>query len=61
MTLYIGQQYPITIAYRRVFWMFVVLVFNVIRCSCHYFLDIIIFHNDFHHETCDYQWDFYGH
>ena len=39
----------------------VVLVLNVIRCSCHYFLDRILFHHDFHHDSCDYHWDFYGH
>ena len=49
------------IAYRTVFWLCVVLVLNVIRCSCHYFLDIILFHHYFHHDSCDYQWDFYGH
>ena len=27
----------------------IVLVLNVIRCSCHY-----------HHDSCDYHWDFYG-
>ena len=31
----------------------VVLVLNVIRCSCHYFLDYrILFHHDFHHDSC---------
>ena len=38
-----------------------VLVLNVIRYSCHYFLDRILFHHDFHHDSCDYHWDFYGH
>ena len=33
------------------------LVLNVIRCSCHYFLYIIIFHHDVHHASWD--WDFY--
>ena len=41
-------------------WMCVVLVLNVIRCSCHYFLDRNIFHHDFHHYSCDKHWDFYG-
>ena len=49
------------IAYRTGSWMCVVLVLNVIRCSCHYFLDKILFHHDFHHDTCDYHFDFYGH
>ena len=43
---------------RTGFWVCVVLVLNVIRCSCHYFLDIILFHHDFHHDSCDYHWDF---
>ena len=43
------------------FWVYVVLVLNVIRYSCHYFLDRILFHHDFHHDCCDYHWDFYGH
>ena len=46
------------IAYRIGFWMCVVLVLNVIRCSCHYFLDRILFHHDFHHDSCDYHCDF---
>ena len=49
------------IAYRSGFWMCVVLVLNVIRCSCHYFLDRILFHHDFHHDSYDYHWDFHGH
>ena len=48
------------IANRTVFWVYVVLVLNVIRYSCHYFLDIIIFHHDFYHESCDYHCDYYG-
>ena len=59
MTLYIGQQHPIT--YGTGFWVCVALVLNVIRCSGHYFLDRILFHHDFHHESCDYHWNFYGH
>ena len=43
------------------FWVYVVLVLNVIRYSCHYFLDRILFHHDFHHNCYDYHWDFYGH
>ena len=39
---------------------YVVLVLNVIRYSCHYFLDGILFHHDFHHDSCDYHLDFYG-
>ena len=46
------------IANRIGFWVYVVLVLNVIRYSCHYFLDRIIFHHDFHHDSCDYHWDF---
>ena len=46
------------IAFRTVFFVCVVLVLNVIRCSCHYFLDRIIFHHDFHHDSCDCHWDF---
>ena len=49
------------IANRPGFWVYVVLVLNVIRYSCHYFLDRILFHHDFHHDFCDYHWDFYGH
>ena len=56
MTLYIGQQHPIT-----GFSVHVVLVLNFIRYSCHYFLDRIPFHHDFHHDSCVYHWDFYGH
>ena len=49
------------IANRTGFWVYVVLVLNVIRCSCHYFQDRILFHHDFHHDCCDYHLDFYGH
>ena len=49
------------IANRTGFSVYVVLVLNVIRYSCHYFLDRIIFHHDFHPDSCDYHWDFYGH
>ena len=49
------------IANRTGFGVYVVLVLNVIRYSCHYFLDRIIFHHDFHHDSCDYHWDFYDH
>ena len=49
------------IANRIGFSVYVVLVLNVIRYSCHYFLDRILFHHDFHHDSCDYHWDFYGH
>ena len=47
-----------SIAYRTVFGVCVVPVLNAIRCSCHYFLDIILFHHDFHHDSCDYHWIF---
>ena len=46
------------IANRTGFPMYVVLVLIVIRYSCHYFLDRILFHHDFHHDSCDYHWDF---
>ena len=46
------------IANWTVFWVYVVLVLNIIRYSCHYFLDRILFHHDFHHDCCDYHWDF---
>ena len=46
------------IANRTGFSVYVVLVLNVIRYSCHYFLDRIIFHHDFHHDSCDYHWVF---
>ena len=59
VALYIGQQHTITV-YRTVFGVCVVLVFSVIRCSCYYFLDIILFHHDFRHDSCDYHWDLYG-
>ena len=49
------------IANRTGFWVYVVLVLNVIKYSCHYFLDRILFHHDFHHDSCNYHWDFYGH
>ena len=49
------------IAYWTGFGVCIVLVLNVIRCSYHYFLDRILFHHDFHHDSCDYHWDFYGH
>ena len=48
------------IANRTGFWVNV-LVLNVIRYSCHYFVDRILFHHDFYHDSCDYHWDFYGH
>ena len=59
MTLYIGQQHPITV-YRTVFGVCVVLVLSVISCSCYYFLDRILFHHHFHHDSFDYYWDFDG-
>ena len=49
------------IANRTGFGVYVVLMLNVIRYSCHYFLDRILFHHDFHHDSCDYHLDFYGH
>ena len=49
------------IANRTGFSVYAVLVLNVIRYSFHYFLDRILFHHDFHHDSCDYHWDFYGH
>ena len=52
MTLYICQQHPITV-YRTVL-VCVVLVLSVIRCSGYYFLDIVLFRHDFHHDNCDY-------
>ena len=60
MTLYIGQQHPITV-YRTGICVCVALVLSVIRCSSYYFLDRIIFHHDFHQDIYDYHWDFYGH
>ena len=45
-TLYIGQQLPITV-YKTGFWVCVVLVLIVIKCSCHYLLDRILFRHDF--------------
>ena len=35
-------------ANRAGFWVYFVLVLNVIRCSCHYFLYRILFHHDFY-------------
>ena len=49
------------IANRTGFSVYVVLVLNVIRYSCQYFLDRILFRHDFHHDSCDYHWGFYGH
>ena len=60
VTLYIGQQHPITV-YRTGFWVCVVLVLSVLRCSWNYFLGRILFHHDFHHDSYDYHWDVYGH
>ena len=60
MTLCIGQLHPITF-YMTILWVCVVLVLSVIRCSCYYFRDRILFHHDFNHDSCDYYWDFYGH
>ena len=57
MTLCIGQLHPTTV-YMTGFWVCVVLVLNVIRCSFYYFLDIILFHHDFYHDSCDCYWDF---
>ena len=57
VTLYIGQQHPITV-YMTGFWVCVVLVLIVIRRSCYYFLDRILFYHDFHHDSCDYHLDF---
>ena len=60
MPLYIGQQHPMTV-YRTVFRVCVGLVLSVIRCSFYYFRVRIQFHHDFHHDSCDYHRDFYGH
>ena len=60
VALYIGSQHPITV-YRTGFGVCVVLVLSVIRCFCYYSFDRILFHNDFHHNSCDYHWDFCGH
>ena len=60
MKLYIVQQHSITV-HRTVFWVCVFLVLIVIRCSCYYLLDLILFHHDYHHDSCDYQWNFYCH
>ena len=49
------------IANRTGFSVYVVLVLSVIRYSCRCFLYRILFHHDFHHDSCDYHWDFYGH
>ena len=49
------------IANRTGFSVYVVLVLNVIMYSRHYFLDRVLFHHNFHHDSCDYHWDFYGH
>ena len=46
------------IANRNGFWVYVVLVLNVIRYSCHHVLDRILFHHDLHHDYCDYHWVF---
>ena len=46
------------IANRTDFSVHVVLVLNVTRYSCHYYLNRILFHHDFHHDSCDYHWDF---
>ena len=43
-------------AYRTGFRVCVVLVLNVIRCSCHYFLDRILIHHDFHYDSYDFHW-----
>ena len=34
---------------------------NISMYSLYYFLDRVLFHYDFHHDSCDYQWDFYSH
>ena len=49
------------IANRTGFSVYVVLGLNVIRYSYHYLIHIDLFHHDFHHDRCDYHWDFYGH
>ena len=38
-----------------------VLVLTVIMYSFYYFLDRILFHHGFHHDSFDYYWDCYGH
>ena len=58
MTLCIGRLHPITV-YRTGFWVWVILILIVIRCSFCYFLDRNLFNHDFHHDNCDC--DFYGH
>ena len=50
MILYIGQLYPITV-YRTIFWVRAVLVLGAIMRSFYYFLDRILFHHDFHHDS----------
>ena len=34
---------------------------DILIYSCHFFLNGILFQHDFHHDSCDYHWDFYGH
>ena len=53
VTLCIGQLHPITF-YRNGFGVCIDLVLSVTRCSFYYFLDRILFHHDFHHDSCDY-------
>ena len=57
VTLYIGQQHSTTV-YRTGFWMCVVMVLSVIRCFCYFLFDRILFNHHFHHNSCDYHWDF---
>ena len=58
--LHLSVAPPNRIANRTGFWVYV-LMLDVIRRSCYYFQDGILFHHDFHHDGCDYNWDFYGH
>ena len=60
VTLCIGKEHPIAV-YKTVFLGVRALVLSVIRWSCYYFLDRILFHHAFHHESCDYYCNFYGH
>ena len=47
-------------AFRTGVWVCNVLMFKM-SLGAHYFLDIILFLHDFHHDSCDYHWDFYSH
>ena len=55
-----SQQHPITI-YRTGLWFALFWCWLLLGAVVYCYLDIILFHHGFYHDSCDYYWDLYGH